>query len=126
MDSKTFAELYADQFVKVINYDEKYYGSYNNEKIGRVVGYSRTHHVGFGDNYHNIYIEISKLPVSAGWNKKEIDILVVDSNSIRNGIYVYPVYNLQPVIQPKTEPDDCDDCGAVGEQACKEGCPNQQ
>lgn len=31
---------------------------------------------------------------------------------------------MEPLIQSNT-PDNCDDCGAIGEAPCKEGCPNK-
>lgn len=113
MNQQIFAELYAGQFVKVARYGEAYNGT-----KGRVVGYRNN----MGNDDNNIFIEVEGLGTDSGWNKNDILYKVV--NDIKYNCYLFPFSVLEPLIQPKAGPDDCDDCGAVGEEKCKESCPN--
>lgn len=104
MTSKEFAETHAGCMV-MINY-----GIYKGE-VGRVIGYSGS---------VSICIELNKT-----YGSYYQPIFVVDYNTIRGMKWYFCFTDL--ILMPKISntPDSCDDCGAVGEEECKNNCPNK-
>lgn len=71
------------------------------------------------------------------YKPEDVICLKWPSNYTGNYVFVRPIYNINMLyaeadvsditLLPITiMPDDCDDCGAVGEQICKSNCPNRE
>lgn len=120
MNSKKYAEKYAGRLVKVKT-DGAHRGA-----VGLVSGYYGPHNWILLeviespriDSYEQIrtnnkiywgqFVFTRQLPLTIKWCTASIDGL-----------------ELMPEIIISNAPDNCDDCGAVGEEVCKKDCPNK-
>lgn len=119
MTSQEFAEKYAGMRVMINNYtrDGIFYQNNYEGKFGKVAGWT------FYSN-DRIWIRLEE----SKYNNIPIDaILTIPRESI-NGLDIrVPMESLMIIEPPKlsNEPDNCLDCGAIGNEVCKERCPNR-
>lgn len=87
--------------------------------LGRVVGYN---HGGSLILMEYVSGDVYKTNDTSAWQL---------TTYINNDKYYFhsSIYSLippeEPIFNTNSAPDNCDDCGAVGEQKCKDNCPNK-
>lgn len=95
---------------------------------GRVVGYYKSIFNPDLLNEHYIIVELlDKIEYGFTYDHQKCQA-VVEPRTIRNrclGIVMRRLKPLTPPITPISLPDNCDDCGAVGEESCALTCPNR-
>lgn len=115
MKAKAFAEKYVGQEVKVDGY------VVYNGLIGRVVGYDSD-----GNNYlDRVIIQQSSHKEGFSIINSNGTTIILDNPTRRNDKCMGFQPGYLSVISTSNLPDNCDDCGAVGNEVCKEGCPNK-
>lgn len=124
MNVKEFAEKYAGREADIRK------GLYDQQYIVKIIGHTKYAIIVQFDDidvlhdssmcYNNSYDEIND--ESAGWYL----VIPDDGRIIYNNCFEIENLIIRPLPPaPSNEPDNCDDCGAIGEEECKIGCPNK-
>lgn len=92
---------------------QEFYNKYKNCDV-IVVGYDARHKHQLG-MLKKVYDGIIGKVMGCGRN-------FIDIETINHGLYYFLIEYLRPL---NNLPDDCDECGAVGEEECKSNCPNK-
>lgn len=123
MTAEKFAKTYANNIAVISNYTDGLDGI-----VGRIIGYDCGSH---GDSNHCVIIENDPVDNNIDYNSYLTGFVfhgysVVDISTIQHKcLRIQPKY-LSILYKPTSPlPDNCDDCGAIGEQPCKDNCPNK-
>lgn len=124
MNEEEFVDKYLGQLVRIRNVK-------NSDSIGNVIGYcgkkSDNSYSGqvlirVVEGYHLSHLRREFGYSSKGWVFK----VEIPATECVNWLVALPE-NIELLESPpiSNAPDNCDDCGAVGEEECKEECPNK-
>lgn len=118
--AENFARKYAGQEVVVINYTQE---QELNGTMGRVVAFE----IDDGSLWDDLRVIIELNDYISGYNP-HLNFVVDPSTIKTHSCLRFPPQCLYPMPSPtlSNAPDNCDDCGAVGEQRCKDSCPNRE
>lgn len=115
--TETFARIHAGRKIIIRGYDQLRQSSVKyNELIGRIVGFD------LYSNDNRVVIE----PDNGRKGSMYVDdrtYVVVELHTITHSCLRFPPDYLQFILDL---PDDCDDCGAKGDQPCNNNCPNKE
>lgn len=122
MNTPDFVEKYCGQEVKIINTDKTL-------SFGHIIGYCVP---GSGNVYHGqVLIRISRgiikeYHIRAAFSNNWVIKAYIPTNEVIAWSCRFPQdIELVELPTPSNKPDDCDDCGAIGNESCKSDCPNK-